>query len=233
MSPAIKQHPEWMMSPIFPVSESILTPILLRIDRYRLRPGTGVPVHHLQQQIAIESARYPGGHPCLAGESLTGPPEVWRLTGFQSPAEQRRLMQAMEADPALRQALDRVESQLRVLVGDPSTLVASHCGGHGRRNAWPMGRGHYLVVTRVGSDEQMSGAVYQCSDGALYRFASARTRKSAELRAASYATESTILAVRPTWSVPAPAWIRCDPAFWNSSPVAKQSDVTYPIDRAR
>ncbi len=224
MSPEVRQQPESMPSPFFSFSTAIPTPLLLRIDRYRIKPGTDVAVHHLQKRIAIALARHSGAHPCLAIESLSGPPEVWRVSGFQSAAEQRRAIQGKAADLECGQELNRIDSQLRVLVGEPTTLSAAYCVGPGRRQAWAMGRGHYLVVTRLTIRDNRRGAVYQASDGYFYQFASARTRKSADQRAALAGSAATVFTVRPTWSLPASAWIRTDPAFWSSSPLVKISN---------
>lgn len=232
MLPATRQGYAWMIPPVLPVSASIATPRVLRIDRYRLKPGTAVAVHHLQQQIAIAVARATGAWPSLAVESLTGPSEVWRISGFPSVPEQRKALQAAEDNPILRAELERIETQLRVLIGDPVTTVATYCGGVGRRFSWPMGRGHYLIITRLDTHENSEGALYETADGSLLRFASARTRKSADLRAHG-PSPGNVFSIRPTWSVPAPAWIRSDPAFWNSSPVAKLGNVTCLPDGPR
>src|SRR5579863_2240721 len=147
MSPAIRQRPEGIPSPIFSIAAPLSTPQMLRIDRYRLKPGTELPVNHLQQQLALAFSRHNYPHPCLAIESLSGPREIWRIAGYQSPAEQRNAAQVLDANTVLRLDLERIDTQIRVLVGDPSTMVANYCGGAGRRRAWPMGRGHYLIVT--------------------------------------------------------------------------------------
>lgn len=207
--------------PALRVVARLATPQILRVDRYRLAPGTLVPMQHLQQRAAVAMAQWGCPHPYLAVESLTGPAEVWRLTGYQTAADQRRAAQSMEMKPVLRRDLERIESQVQVLAGPPSTWIAQYVGGILQGQKWPMGRGQYLVIAPVTGSVEPQGAPYQASDGAQYAIAAARTRKGAENRAAAAGPGAYVFAVRPAWSMPAADWIRCNPAFWNSSPAVK------------
>jgi hypothetical protein len=127
----------------------------------------------------------------------------------------------MDMKPALRMELERIESQIQVLVGPPSTWVAQYVGGIRHGQKWPMGRGQYLVIAPLSGSMEPYGAPYQASDGARYGIATARTRKSAGNRAVAAGSEANVFAVRPAWSMPAADWVRCNPAFWNSSPAVK------------
>jgi hypothetical protein len=210
-------------APTLRVVARLATPQILRVDRYRLTPGTLTPIQHLQQRAALVMAQWGCPHPYLAVESVTGPAEVWRLTGYQTAADQRRAALSMDMNPALRGDLERIESQIQVLAGPSYTWIAQYVGGilHGQK--WPMGRGQYLVIAPVSGSADPQGAPYQASDGAQYAIASARTRKGAESRAAAAGPGAYVFAVRPAWSMPAAEWVRCNPAFWSSSPAVKSA----------
>ncbi len=207
--------------PALRVVGRLATPQILRVDRYRLTPGTLVPLQHLQQRVAVAMAQGGCPHPYLAVESVTGPAEIWRLTGYQTAVELRRAAQSMDMMPALRRDLERIESQIQVLVGPPLTWIAEYVGGFGPGQKWPMGRGQYLVIAPVSGGAEPQGARYQASDGAQYGVAAARTRKGAQSRADAAGPGACVFAVRPGWSMPDADWVRCNPAFWNSSPAVK------------
>ena len=86
------------------------TPQILRIDRYQLPPGTEAAMRNLQKQVALAMTRWDNPHPSMAIESLTGPKEVWCLSGFQSRAEQIRAAENLETNEVLGEALGRIET---------------------------------------------------------------------------------------------------------------------------
>ncbi len=227
MSSAIQQRLQ--IDPSLRLMARLATPQILRIDRYGLKPGTEKAVQHLQKQAALAMVRWGCPHPCLAVESLTGPKEIWRLTGYQSATEQSRVAQAMENNAGLLRELERIESQIAVLIGCPSTLLAHYTGNAHQGARWAMGRGHYLVVSPNHGETQPHGAVFQEAGGLQYGIATARTRQAAENQAAEAGPRSQVFAVRPTWGMPAPAWMRCDHSFWNSSPAAKNAAAACPV----
>jgi hypothetical protein len=210
---------------IEPVPTRAAPPQILRINRYTLRPETAVAMRNLQKQVALAMTRWENPQPCLAIESLTGPKEVWCLTGFQSAADQMRAAEKLEANEVLRSALDRIESQIRVLTGNSATVVANYLAGERRGRTWSMGRGHYLVITVSRSNPEMDGATYETADGLRYFITAARTRKDADARALAAGPQANVYAIRPTWGMPSRSWVIADPEFWNASPVAKQGPV--------
>lgn len=194
-----------------------VAPQILRIDRYGLEPNTAAAIRNLQKQIALAMVRWDGIQPCLAAESLTGPQEVWCMTGFQSHDDQKRAAENLDRNEPLRVALDRVQCQLQVLTGPPAVEVAENLGN--QANPWRMGHGHFLTITPAGGPY---GSIYGNRAGVRFSIAATRTRREAEARAAASAG-SQVFAVRAAWGRPAWHWILRDQEFWASSPVFKEA----------
>lgn len=222
MATATQQQITRELAPILPVAAPLATPQILRIDRYSLKAGTETAVRNLQRQVALAMARWDGPHPCVGIESLTGPKEVWRLSGFQSADEHRKAAESLERNEALRTALQRIEDQTRVLIGSPATVLATYCGGG---HKWLLGRGRFLVIAVSHTHTGGEGAVYETGAGVRYRIAATRTRRTA---AAAAGPEANSFAIRPTWGMPALAWTRTDRVFWKSSPVVKRWTAPLP-----
>lgn len=190
-------------------------PQILRIDRYTLQPGTEAAVRNLHKQMAKAMVRWNYPQPCLAVESLTGPKEIWCMTGFQSHADQRRVAEAMERNDVLRTALERVQSQIQVLTGSPVHEIATFREDQGL--PWRMGYGHFLTVTTAA----LEGSIYGTAAGGRYGIWSTRTHREANLRAAT-AVDARVFTVRAAWGMPAWHWVMRDQEFWMSNPVMKQ-----------
>jgi hypothetical protein len=234
MSLAFQQRTEEEIAPIMPATSRLATPRILRIARYRLKPGTEAAVRNLQKQVALAMARWPGPHPFLCAESLTGPKEIWCLSGFQSPDEHREAAESLESNEALRLALHRIEGQLHVLTGSPAVILAHHCVGNRCWRPWLMGRGRFLIVAS-GQRPISEGTVYESPEGVRYRISSTRARRHAEILAAAAGLDANLFAVRPTWGMPALSWTRADRVFWKSSPLVRlgADPLPSPGDRAR
>ncbi|HWC97887.1 MAG TPA: hypothetical protein VG456_14080 [Candidatus Sulfopaludibacter sp.] len=205
-----------------PIVVKAATPQILRINRYTLRPETESAMRNLQKQVALALVQWGNPQPSVAIEALTGPKEVWCLTGFQSSQEQRQIAEKLEGNDILRSALDRIESQVRVLTGNPSTVMATYQQSGRRGRSWLMGRGHYLVIAVSPVPSGIEGTCYQTAAGQQYFISATRTRKDADARAAQAGPTAHVFAIRPTWGMPAREWVNADPEFWNASPVAKQ-----------
>jgi hypothetical protein len=191
------------------------TPQVLRIERYSVRAGTAVALRNLHKQVAKAMLRWDCPHPCLAGESIAGPGEIWTLTGYGSAADHLRVCASMQRNQMLQAALDRLTAQMEVLAGVRATLVADHRGGQGR--AWRIGYGHYLIVSKTSGE----GSAYATAGDTRLVILSTRTRKEAEARAAAVGPDARILSIRAAWGMPSRHWVSLDPDFWSSSPVAK------------
>jgi hypothetical protein len=81
----------------------------------------------------------------------------------------------------------------------------------------------FFVMTIVRDERDVAGAVFESSDRERFVVAPAITHAAAVRLAAQAGPGSMILAVQPQWSFPAEAWIAADPAFWSSSPAARNT----------
>ena len=194
---------------------------ILRIDRYLVKPGMDSAVRNLHRQLAITWSEASTPWPSMAIESLTGPKEIWRLSGFYSQRECDQKAQKLAAEPALSVELDRIESQIRALTGSPSTLEAHYEAGRDGSRPWLLGRGHFLVVSSGRGEGEVG--VYQTSGADCFRISATRTRRDADIRAAAVEeAEAQIFAIRPMLSVPSADWALRDPDFWGSSPLTRR-----------
>lgn len=80
---------------------------------------------------------------------------------------------------------------------------------------------HERLKPRPRADGKAGGCVFEAPDGTRFVIAPAATRGEADRRAAAAGPHAKIWAIRPAWSLPAPAWIAADPDFWRTSPAAR------------
>ena len=81
---------------------------------------------------------------------------------------------------------------------------------------WILGHGRFLVIAVTKDRPSNVGTVFQAADGTFFVFSRARTRKQADLLAASI-PGSTVVVVRPSFSFPAKDWVAADPRFWRAN----------------
>jgi hypothetical protein len=58
--------------------------------------------------------------------------------------------------------------------------------------------------------------------GTRFIIRSAETREEAAAAKVSSGQETTVFAIRPSWSFPAAEWIATDPEFWRANPAARR-----------
>jgi hypothetical protein len=78
------------------------------------------------------------------------------------------------------------------------------------------------VITRIDRTTRLVGTVFEGTDGISFVVRSAGTREEAEAMKDAAGQNTTVLAVRPSWSFPAAEWIAADPEFWRASPAARR-----------
>lgn len=81
---------------------------------------------------------------------------------------------------------------------------------------WLLGYGRYLVITVTNSAARLMGTVFEGPDGVRVLVIASATRQEAEAARAWAGADATTLAVRPSWSFPAPHWIAADLAIESS-----------------
>jgi hypothetical protein len=97
------------------------------------------------------------------------------------------------------------------MVGTPISGYAVYRAELSRGPAWSVAGARFMVVTVTRSRLPAEGSVWEMADSTLYVLRPVKTRGEAESLARSGAR---ILAVRPSWSMPAAEWIAADPGFW-------------------
>jgi hypothetical protein len=190
-------------------------PPLLQIFRERVKPGSEGAYREVEEDTARLGARLGCPHPYLGIESLTGPREVWFFNGYESAAEHEQVVAAYANNHALLAALESNGKRKASLTVAPAEVFASHRPDLSRGVAWSLGQGRFLVITVTTSDQPSDGTCFVTAEGTRFIVTAAGTREDADARAAAR-VEARVFAVRPRFSVPAPAWIAADPAFWTT-----------------
>lgn len=205
-----------------PFAASSQPPPLLQIVRERLKPGAEAAFNAIEEDRARISATLSCPHPYLGAESVTGPKEAWWFNGYQSSAERQQVYDAYANNAALMAAFQesvrpKADITLKVI-----EVFASYKPDRSEPASWTLGHGRYLVITRIDHSSRPGGAVFEGDDGISVAVRSASTPEEAEAMKVSAVRERMVLAVRPSWSFPAPEWIAADPEFWRASPAASR-----------
>jgi hypothetical protein len=198
---------------------------LLLIHRDILRPGNEAAYREIEEDTArllrsaapITSERQAGfPNACLAAEPLTGPREVWFLTGWQSIADFQQVgdeYRQRGTDPLIS-ALASNAKKKAALTAEPVSVFAHHRAELSGGEPWRVGRGRFLVIRITKEDGPLEGAVYESDDHARFVIAAAQSREDADAKAVRAGSDAKVFAVRPCWTRPAKEWVAADPAFW-------------------
>ena len=188
-------------------------PRLLQIHRETVALGSEKAYHAIETDTAQRCASLRCPHAYLALQALAAPYEVWFLNGFKSASEQQLVIDAYRANARLMAALTGNGQRKAALTTNPVSVVASYRADLGRGAPWTLGDGRFLVVTASTTTRTFVGTVFETPDGMWFDVRAAATLADAE--AARVADpQSRVLAVRPSWSFPAPEWIAADSVFW-------------------
>jgi hypothetical protein len=189
-------------------------PAILQIYRVSLKPGTEISFDAIERQIAALCASLKCPHPYLGLESITGPKEVWFLNGYRSADEQKEVDAAYKRNVPLMTGMTELAARRSRYTHSPSTTIATRPTNARSGTTWSLGRGRFLVVVMTHQTGETDGAVYDGPEGLRVIIWPVQTREEAERRAAALGAEARVLAVRPEWTRPDPAWIEHDPPFW-------------------
>jgi hypothetical protein len=202
-------------------------PAIVQLYHERLKPGADAEYSRIEEAAAEVCARWKCPNYYLALESLEGPKEVWWLNAFASEADRDRVGRAYDQDTEMMTALRDVLQPKKELVREPQNFVATYRPDLSVGCAWRMDGARFFVFepggasgAPPGSPRGSAGCVFEAPD-ARFVLAPAATRTEADRRAAVGGLHARILAIRPAWSLPAPAWIAADPDFWRTSPAAR------------
>jgi len=200
------------------------SPILL-IHRDLLKPGDEAAYRGIEEDTARlmrdalpltseQQVQFP--NPYLAVEPVTGPKEVWFLTGWKAMADYTQVGDdyRRKASAALVAALERNAKAKAVLTFEPISVFANYRPELSRGKQWSVGRGRYLVITVTRRSGPFEGTVFETADQTRFVVMAARTRAEADSKAAAAGPEAKAFAVRPYWTRPAKEWVAADPGFW-------------------
>jgi hypothetical protein len=155
-------------------------------------------------------------NPYRAVEPLTGPREVWFLTGWNSMADYKQVGEeySRKAPVPLVATLDRNSKKKAALTFDPVSVFANYRQVLSRGEQWSVGRGRFLVITVTKRSVHFEGAVFETADHTRFVVMAAQTGEEADAKAVAAGPEARVFAVRPYWTRPAKEWVSADPAFW-------------------
>jgi hypothetical protein len=187
-------------------------PQILEIYRDPLRSGSEARYGKIGEEAARICVELQCPHPYLALESLRGPKEVWFLNMFESEAEKQAVSDGYAKKPTLTTAFKDIVAAKKGLIGAATNIFTTYQPALSD-GKWRLSGARFFAVAIT--NMAMRGAVFQAPDGTRYSFTPCRTREEA------VRIGGLLFAVRPSWSLPAQAWIAADPEFWKVSPQAK------------
>jgi hypothetical protein len=206
----------WLLSA--PLSAQQRPPRFMYIYRDSLKRGVDSAYRVIENDAAQICADLKCPNPYLALESLSGPHETWWLNAFASDADTARVAHAY-ADRRLAEPLGAVAKRKAALIGTPVQGFAVYRPELSNHAAWTVAGARFMIVTISRRHRPAQGSVWEMPDSTLYIFQPARTRRLAEALAKERGAR--IFAVRPSWSMPAPAWVAADPDFWRLAPAPR------------
>jgi hypothetical protein len=206
---------------IMQIATSGQPPALLQIVREPLKPGSEAAFNAIEEERARMSATLGCPHPYLGAESLTGPKEAWWLNGYRSSTERQQVYDAYAKNAPLMAAFQKSAKPKADLTLKAIEVFASYRPDRSEGTPWLLGHGRYLVITMTNRTARLAGTVFEGPDGTRFVVRSAETREEAEAAKLSAGQETTVLAIRPSWSFPAAEWTATDPEFWRASPAAR------------
>ena len=178
------------------------------------RPGSDAAFAAIEQARARIAATLGCPHPYLGAESLSGPKEAWWFNGYQSSAERQQVYDAYAANAPLMAAFQQSVVPKAALTLAPIEIVATYRPERSEGAPWLLGDGRFLVITVTSRAGRRAGTVFEAADGTSVVITTAHTRDDARAARDAAGPDTTVLAVRPSWSFPAAAWIAADPEFW-------------------
>jgi hypothetical protein len=199
-------------------------PPILLIAREPLLPGGEKKYREIEEETARLSVKLGCPHAYLAMVSLTGPKEIWWFNGFDSPEDQKQVADAYEKNTPFAAALKRGVDRKAKVIGKVSEILTHYRADLTSGDPWIVGLTRFLVIFVSKDKPSGAGTVFQATDGTLFVFSPARTRKQADRLAAS-TPGSTIVTIRPSYSFPAKDWIAADPQFWRPRAVTANPEL--------
>jgi hypothetical protein len=188
---------------------------LLQIVREPIQIGKEAEYAAIETESAKACAELKCPHPYLALEPVGGPKEIWWLNTFASAAERQRVTEDYLRNGPLMAVLTRNSKRKASLTGTVSDRVLSYRADLSGSAGWQVAGARFVVVTVATGGALPEGSVFEAPDGMRLVLRPARTLEEAERFASAAVGETSLLAVLPSWGMPAKDWIEADPEFWN------------------
>lgn len=195
-------------------------PRFLYVYRDSIKRGVDSAYRAIENDGAQICADLRCPNPYLGLESLNGVHEAWWLNTFETEADTARVARVYATNRALANALGGIAQRKATLIGTPVQGFAVYRPDISRGPMWSATGARFVAVTVTRTPRPVEGTVWMMRDSTLYILRAVHTRREAEVLAHDPGTR--IFAVRPNWSMPAPAWITADPVFWRQAPVHKK-----------
>jgi hypothetical protein len=191
-------------------------PRILQIYREPIKPGCEAEYDAIEEGIAREAARLGCPHAYLGAQSLTGPTVAWWFNGYESDDDLQQVYAAYAANGRWMAALQESSDRKKPLTLDPIEVFAHYREHRGPGGPWSIGLGRFLIIAERRGDHRGAGTRFDSEDATSFWVTGAQSRLDADEAYATAGSEAHLLAVRPTWSFPAPDWVAADPEFWRS-----------------
>ena len=104
-------------------AQSAVPPPILQIYRDPVKPSKMAEYSRIEGEAALACARA-STWPHVTIQSMTGPQEVWFISGFDSYAAMERSAEPFARNAALNAELNRLQEAKANLVGDPRAIYA-------------------------------------------------------------------------------------------------------------
>ena len=200
---------------------------LVQVVREPITAGLEAAYEAIENDIARACAELGCPHPHLALEPAGPVREVWWLNLFASDADRERVVDEYARNSALMAVLERDSRRKADVTGPVVDLLYRYRPDLSRGERLDIAGARFIAATVNPGPDAPRGAVYQAGDDALLLLRAATTREGAE-RLAGEADRTTLLAIRPSWGLPAKDWIEADPEFWMANPVLRRRETRRP-----
>ncbi len=197
-------------------------PQLLQVVREPISAGGESAYEEIEDEIAAACVALECPHPHLALQTLAGQKEIWWFNFFESEEDRLRVTRAYQSNRPLMEVLIRTSERKSRYTGPITDKVSRFRSDLGRETRWDIVRARYAVVTFGDSAVATGGPVFEEPDGGWFAVRFFRTLEDAK-RFASHG--ATVLALRPSWGLPAQYLIDADRDFWRANPAASQRDA--------
>lgn len=206
--------------PVRPLDARERAPELLQIYRDSVQPGADEELRRVEEDAARICAELGFPNPHLALESLSGPKEVWWLNAFPSEDARRRVASEYTGNRRLIEALEGIAKRKEGLLSVPVDVIGRYRPDLSRGVVWDPAGARFVVAMVQTNAAEHDAAVFETPDGMFFALRPARSREEAESLARTAGPEARLFEVRPSWGMPAKAWVSADPEFWRANPAA-------------